>query len=252
MKPEQALTRTLLARGMLVGLAAGLVALVVAKIFGEPQVAAAIAYESAHDAAAGGSHGPELVSRTVQSTIGLGTGICLFGIALGGIYALAFAFVQGRIAPLGARSTAALLALAGFFTVALVPLLKYPANPPAADDPDTIGRRTALYFILLAASVITAIVAVKIGKALTPRQGVWNATIIGVAVFVVIVGVVMLVTPGVDEVPVDFPASVLWKFRIASLAGQFVTWATLGLLFGALTERSLRKTRNQVPVRARA
>ncbi|GAA2221015.1 CbtA family protein [Micromonospora olivasterospora] len=44
----------------------------------------------------------------------------------------------------------------------------------------------------------------------------------------------------ITEVPDGFPALVLWKFRLASLGTQLVTWTTLGLLFGALTERSLR------------
>jgi len=43
----------------------------------------------------------------------------------------------------------ALLALAAFITIALVPMLKYPANPPAVGNPDTIGPRTGLYLSML-------------------------------------------------------------------------------------------------------
>jgi predicted cobalt transporter CbtA len=32
---------------------------------------------------------------------------------------------------------------------------------------------------------------------------------------------------------------ILWKFRIASIGAQFIMWATLGLLFGALTQRAV-------------
>jgi predicted cobalt transporter CbtA len=31
---------------------------------------------------------------------------------------------------------------------------------------------------------------------------------------------------------------VLWQFRIASLGAQLIMWATIGLVFGALTERA--------------
>src|SRR5437764_909537 len=48
-----------------------------------------------------------------------------------------------------------------------------------------------------------------------------------------------LALPAVNEVPKDFPAVVLWRFRLASLGTQAVLWAALGLVFGALTERSL-------------
>jgi hypothetical protein len=39
-------------------------------------------------------------------------------------------------------------------------------------------------------------------------------------------------------VPDQFPAAVLWNFRIASIGAQLIMWATFGLLFGALTERA--------------
>jgi predicted cobalt transporter CbtA len=31
---------------------------------------------------------------------------------------------------------------------------------------------------------------------------------------------------------------VLWQFRMASLGAQTIMWATIGLAFGALTERA--------------
>jgi predicted cobalt transporter CbtA len=51
--------------------------------------------------------------------------------------------------------------------------------------------------------------------------------------------------PGVDEVAGGFPATLLWRFRLASLGTQAVLWTTMGLLFGALTERSLQERRRQ-------
>jgi predicted cobalt transporter CbtA len=46
-----------------------------------------------------------------------------------------------------------------------------------------------------------------------------------------------LALPAVNEVPAEFPAVVLWRFRIASLGAQLVMWATIGLAFGAVAER---------------
>jgi len=59
--------------------------------------------------------------------------------------------------------------------------------------------------------------------------------------FIVIVSVAGWLLPGINEVPADFPATVLWRFRLASLGIQAVLWATFGLAFGAWTERSLRR-----------
>ncbi|MEV1333608.1 CbtA family protein [Micromonospora costi] len=234
--------RSLLVRGMLVGLAAGAAAFLFASVFGEGPVGQAIDVEAAH--AAGHSHGEsgehELVSRTVQSTLGLGTATLVYGVALGGLFALAFAVAYGRIGRFGARATAALVALGGFLTVAFVPSLKYPANPPATGNPDTLGQRTGLYFLMIVIAVAVGLLAVSFGRWLHPRLGGWNATILAAVGFVAVIAVVQAALPTFREVPDGFPALVLWNFRLASLGTQLVTWATLGLIFGALTERRLR------------
>jgi hypothetical protein len=46
--------------------------------------------------------------------------------------------------------------------------------------------------------------------------------------------------PTLDEVPANFPATVLAQFRMAALAIQATLWATLGLVFGRLAESALR------------
>ena len=67
--------------------------------------------------------------------------------------------------------------------VYLVPFLKYPANPPAVGDPDTLGKRTTLYFLMMLLSVLLAVGAVILGKRLAPRLGNWYATVAAAAVF---------------------------------------------------------------------
>lgn len=90
---NSATVRNLLVRGMLAGLAAGVLALVVAYLLGEPGVDKAIAFEDAHSH----EHEMEVVSRSLQSTAGLATGVLVYGVAFGGIAALAFCFALGRV-----------------------------------------------------------------------------------------------------------------------------------------------------------
>ena len=97
----------LLLRGMLVGLVGGFLTFAFAHTFGEPNVDKAIAFEEQMDAAKGEAPEPELVSRPMQSTYGLLTGCLVYGSALGGILALAFAYAYGRVGSIGARETAA-------------------------------------------------------------------------------------------------------------------------------------------------
>ncbi len=146
----------LLLRGMLAGVVAGLLTFGFARVAGEPQVNQAIAFEEAHAHSHhhdGEADEPELVSRATQAGVGLLTGVVTYGAAFGGLFALTFALIYGRGSKLQARPLAAWMALAGFVALTIVPNLKYPANPPAVGDPDTIGMRTALFFALIAISL---------------------------------------------------------------------------------------------------
>ncbi|HUC70458.1 MAG TPA: CbtA family protein [Stellaceae bacterium] len=231
---------SLLLRGLLAGLVAGLLAFGFARIFGEPQVDRAIAFEQAIEHARHEAPAPELVSRDTQAGIGLFTGIVVYGVALGGLFSLAFAAAYGRVAALSPRATAALLALLGFLAVVLVPALKYPPNPPAIGDPGTIRSRTALYFVMVALSLATAVLSLGLARRLGERFGRWNGAVLGILGFVLVIAVAESLLPDVSEVPEQFSAVVLWRFRVASLGLQGVFWAALGIIFGIAAENSPR------------
>jgi Probable cobalt transporter subunit (CbtA) len=229
----------LLLCGMLAGVFAGLLAFGFARVFGEPPIEHAIAFEQHmdHHHAEGETDEPELVSRATQAGLGLFVAVTVYGAAIGGLYSLVFAFVYGRFGQLSPRATAALLAGAAFVSLVLVPALKYPANPPAVGDPETIGTRTTLYFAMLVISVAALIFAIGFTKSLASRYGGWNAGLAGAATYVVILAIAGYALPAVNEVPEHFSAVVLWNFRIASLGLQAILWTIVGLLFGLLAER---------------
>ncbi|MEV0665665.1 CbtA family protein [Actinomadura luteofluorescens] len=254
------MVRTLLVRGLLLGLLAGLVAGVFAFAVGEPRIDDAIALEKAaaapeHGAAAepesathghesgtheqeSGTHehGEEVSRGTQKAGLFLATG--LYGLAVGGVFALAFAGLRGRVGP---RSDAALaLAAAGtaFAAVIVVPFLKYPANPPAVGDPETINTRTLLYLAMIGVGLLSTAIAVTTARGV--RGGPWARWPAAVLAFVVPVAVASLLLPTVDEVPDGFPATLLWQFRITSLGTQLVFWASFGTLFGWFCDRAAR------------
>ncbi|WP_214404935.1 CbtA family protein [Pseudonocardia lacus] len=234
------MVRTLLVRGMLAGLLAGLLAALFANLVGEPALDGGIAYEDALAAAAGEAGGEELVSRGVQSTLGLAVGFVIYGVAVGGILALVHAAAQGRIGALSARATVVVVAAVGFVSAVLVPFLKYPANPPASSLDDTIGLRTGLFVILVAVSVGLAAGAAALARRLSVTLGWWNAVLAAAGGYVVLVALVAYLLPPIAETPDDFPATVLYDFRIASLGGHLVLWTTLALVFAALVDRAAR------------
>jgi hypothetical protein len=267
--------KRIILRGVLVGALAGLLAFVFARIFAEPQIQAAIDYESGRDQAqavldkaAGlpvGDEGPEIFSRAVQANIGIGAGMVLFGVAMGALFAVAYAVCLGRVGNLRPRTLSMLVAGGGFLGIYLVPFVKYPANPPSIGHPATIGVRGALYVLMMVCSVAFLIGAVVLGKRLARRFGNWNATLLAALAFVVVIGIVMALLPSLGELAANirdygqqatetpqplrnpagqivypgFPADVLWDFRFYSVAAQAILWATLGLVFAPLAERLL-------------
>src|SRR5919197_3361532 len=232
---------SLLWRGMLAGLCRGLVAYGFASGVGEPQVNTAISFEEQHARAAGEPSMPPLVPRDVQSTAGLLTGVALYGIAFGGLFALAFAAAFGRVRRASPSRTALWLAAGVFGVVVLVPGLKYPANPPAVGQEAKIGNRAGLYFAMVGVSVLAAILAVWLSTRLQGRWGATRATLAAIASYLVVVVVAALLLPGYDEVPPTFPADTLWNFRVASLGVQAITWTAIGLLFAWFAERVMRR-----------
>ena len=273
--------RSFIAFGALAGAVGGLLAFVFARIFAEPLIQRAIAYESgrheaqeALDRAAGvstGEHEHEVFSRAVQGNLGAGVGIVLFGVAMGLLVAVVYVVLLGRVGQLGPRSLALLVAGGGFLGVYLVPFLKYPANPPAIGHEETITVRGTLYLVVVAASIVLLIVAVAVGRRLQARLGTWNAALTGGAVFVVAIGIVLALLPSVGELADNvaiyghhatetplplrdadgtivfpgFPADVLAGFRLYSILAQVILWGAIGLVFGTLAERLLTPSRGK-------
>ncbi len=247
---DQISARSFLIRGLLAGLIAGIFAFGVAYVVGEPSVNAAISIEEAgsHDHGtaeepAAEDHATE-VPRSLQSTVGLLTGTVVAGVTLGGLVGVLSALAMGRFGGLRVRATTMTVAAIGFISVYLVPFVAYPPNPPAVGHGDTIGLRSTLYFTLLAISIIAAVTAVLVGRRLAKRWGAWYAGLAVILGYLVVVAVAIGLMPTYDEVPSDFPASVLYTFRQASLATQLTLWAVLGVV---LAEFGDRLTRNASP-----
>jgi Probable cobalt transporter subunit (CbtA) len=247
--------KRLIARGLLAGAVAAVLAFVFARVFAEPVIGQAIAYEDGRTevehAQGVHEHGVELFTRGVQSNPGLGFGVLLFGVAMGALFAVLFCAAYGRVGNIAPRALSIRLAAGAFAVVYLVPFVKYPPNPPAVGQSDTIGMRTEWYLVMVLASVALAIAAVWLGRRLTERLGAWNAGLCAVAGYVVAVALVMLLLPAVDETSAPlrdasgaiiypgFSADVLYEFRLVSLGTQLVLWATIGLLFSTLAARLL-------------
>jgi hypothetical protein len=240
------MTGNLLLRGMIAGFIAGLIAFGFARVYGEPQVDAAIAFEEKMAAleTPNAPEEPEVVSRETQAGLGLFTGIMTYSTAMGGIFALVFAGLYGRSSKLGPRGLAAVLGVATLIAIVIVPDLKYAPNPPAVGNPDTIGVRTGLFFIMIIASVLGLAAAFVMSLRLRERFGAWNATILAGIAYVAFISVVQALLPAINEVPENFSAMNLYQFRLATLGIQFIIWTVIALAFGFMAERMLLRSGN--------
>jgi predicted cobalt transporter CbtA len=247
--------RDFLVRGLLAGLLAAFAAFAVAYVVGEPPVRAAIALE---DSAGGHTHGGEAeaghteaeeapgpgevgVPRSLQSTVGLLTGLLVAGVTVGGLVGVLSALAMGRFGRVTPRATTLSVAAIGFVTAYAVPFLIYPPNPPAVGSGDTIGLRSALYFVLLAISLIAAVTAVLVSRRLMTRLGGWHAALVGIAGYVLVMLVVAALLPHYNEVPESFPAALLYDFRRASFLTQLTLWTVLGVVLAELVGRLSRR-----------
>jgi hypothetical protein len=264
-------------RGAFSGLIAGILGFTFARIFAEPYIQKAIAYESGRDDAIATvmksvgitpePDGPEIFSRTIQRNVGIATGIIAFSIAMGALVAVAYLVLHGRF-NIRARTLALIVTGLGFMGIYMVPFCKYPANPPAIGHSFTISTRAQLYLVMVGCAIVFIILAAILARRLQPRFGTYNATLIAAGVFIVAICIVMGLLPSLGhlaankanahsigygnsatETPLPvrdfkgnivypgFSADVLWKFRFYSVIAQMVIWTTIGLIFSALVER---------------
>jgi predicted cobalt transporter CbtA len=219
-------------RGLLAGVAAGVAAAVVGLFVVEPAIRKALAVEAARGADDGHD---ELVGRTTQVIGGMVAAVAV-AVCVGLVLAVVFAAVRHRLPGATDFGRAVLLAGCGFVAVALVPALKYPANPPGVGNSDTINTRTLQYVALIAAAIAVTWLGFVVRAALA-RRG-WQPPRAAAATAVVVTAgyalllIVFPTTP--DAVPADIPAALLWRFRLGSLAELAAMWATLGLTLGLL------------------
>lgn len=202
-------------RGALSGAVAGVLGFVFAKIFAEPAINQAIAYESGREdilaalnKAAGrvvAPDGPEIFSRSIQATIGVGSGIVAFSAAMGALVAVAYVVMHGRF-NVRPRNLAWMIAGFGFLGVYLLPFVKYPANPPAIGHTFTITARGQLYLAMVACSLVLLGLAVYAAYKLAPRLGPVAAVVLSAVGFLVVFGVLIGLLPSLGDLSANVAA----------------------------------------------
>lgn len=165
----------------------------------------------------------------------------VYGISLSALFGIVFAY--GRKSLPGDNNKKKALFLAGvlWFVLYLMVAIKYPANPPAVGDPETIYYREGLYIAYLAISGFTALalafvwnrVHIKSKKIILPLvyAGIMIAAYIGLP-------------PNPDTISISM--DLIQTFRIWTAITIGVFWGILGIVFGSLWDRFIPREQQRM------
>jgi predicted cobalt transporter CbtA len=157
----------------------------------------------------------------------------ILGMSIGSLFGIVFAYTRSSIPGSNYKNKALIVAGIMWFVLFLMPALKYPANPPAVGDPETIYYRQTLYVAFLAISGFSAL-----GLAfLYRRMGSLNIkkTIIPAAYAVIIAGAYLAMPSSPD--PINAPMDLVIGFRAASAITLSIFWGLLGVIFGSFWDK---------------
>ena len=164
----------------------------------------------------------------------------ILGLSIGSLYGIVFAYTHGSISGINNNKKKALIvASIMWFVLFFMPALKYPPNPPAVGNPETIYYRQSLYVVFLAISGFSAL-----GLAFLYRKMVMassnntkKAIIIITSTYAAIMAGGYLAMPANPD-PINAPIDLVMGFRITSAITISMFWALLGVIFGAFWDKA--------------
>jgi hypothetical protein len=159
-------------RGLAAGAAGGLAAALFIRFATERWIGRALLFEDATGIGLPPGEAAEF-SRSTQEWGGMAAAV-IFGAVMGIVLGVAIAALHHRIRATNELGRAIRVAGAAFVAMVLIPGLKYPPNPPAVGDPDSISNRTVDHLTLMAASVLIVFGAWWLWEKLT-EQGIDGA-----------------------------------------------------------------------------
>lgn len=213
------------------GLIAGLVVGVFHSVLTEPVIDQAIALEELADASTSDGVAHEtaaeepMVARDVQR-IGLVLGFVIYGLSVGLLLYGAFFATQRMLPNLSLAKQGMLLSAIGYWSIALVPFLKYPANPPGVGEPESVQFRQLISIGLMALTLLGAALSLYLARRRSggiPWQGLVTANL-------VYAGLLIIILP-VNPDPVNMPLDLVFQFRALSLTGLTLFWGSFAAFF---------------------
>jgi predicted cobalt transporter CbtA len=197
----------------------------------EPTTDKAIGYELQKDMAKGEKVDfGEVNSYRIWQKSGTFAAAAFIGMAYGGLLGIAYVFVRKYLPFSDDKKKAILLAGLMYLAIYLVPFTKYPPNPPAVGNPDTIGLRDHLYTTFQIASIIIALV---MGILFFKFRSVTKISYIVPAIYMVAIASIYFIwEPNPDKI--EIPMTVVNTFRALTGTTMAIFFVLIGVFFGLL------------------
>lgn len=173
-------------------------------------------------------------TRMMQKS-GMIVGSVVLGISFGALFGLVYSIMY-NVLP-GRNSLQKSVILSGVMWAALYisAFFKYPPNPPAVGDPDTLLLRTGLLFALV---IMLGLGTIGFHRLYLMFQSRRYLILSGYVAFVV---AVMVLMPQSPDAPADLP-NIDW-YRAMTAVSATAFWITIGIMLGSLWDRYIAPTR---------
>ena len=156
----------------------------------------------------------------------------ILGTSIGSLFGIVYALSKKSLPSRNNIGKTLILAGLMWFTLFVIPFLKYPANPPTVGDGETVVLRGILYLTLIAISGFLAIGFYQIFKRLKAKNRI--LPVIGYGVLISLVFFIMPENP--DEISTSM--ELVNDFRVVAFLTGTVFWFTLALFLGVFWQKT--------------
>jgi predicted cobalt transporter CbtA len=157
----------------------------------------------------------------------------ILGTSIGALFGLVFAYARNSLPGSNNKKKGIILAGIMFSVLFLVPALKYPGNPPAVGDPETIVYRQGLYIGMLAVSGFSALGLALLYRNIGHKES--KKGIIPLIYAAIIAIAFIILPPNPDDITISM--DLVMNFRIVSTLTIGLFWGILGIILGSFWDK---------------
>ena len=216
---------------LLSGVIAGVILAGVNYFVAEPFIDQAIGIEVDNSIASGEVVDfDELSSYRVWQKEGTFAAGAFLGLTYGAILGIVYVISRKYLPSSDDRKKALILAAIMCLSLYVVPFIKYPANPPAVGDPETIGLRDSLYTSYQLAS---GLIALGVSIIMYKLQRISYIKYVIPVIYLGLVASIYAIFPANPD-EITAPMDLVNAFRAVTFGTMVMFYLVLGIIFGIM------------------